>query len=189
MKLRTWPLAVLPLLFYGALVARYVQRHRLDDLLWPCNVAQVFLIFGCAFRTPRLVAIATTWLTTGLPLWLLTVLMEKDLPITSILTHVGGLTVGVIAAWRLHWPRHTWRWVVACHVLLLVASRLLTNPEHNVNLAFAVQTGWERLFTSHPLYLVMMTALMSAGAFATERAAFYIFDIRNPRHKHAQGRS
>lgn len=178
---RIWPLAFLPFASYVALITRYVDRHTLDELWWPCNVAQVFLIVGCALRKPRPVAIATTWLTTGLPLWLLTALMENELPVTSILTHIGGLFVGVLAVLRLGWPPRTWRWVVVCHFALLAASRLFTRPEHNVNLAFAVQPGWESTFTSHPLYLVMMTALMSAGAFTTERIALFFLSGANER--------
>jgi hypothetical protein len=160
---------VVTLLFYAAHVAFHVSRGTSGDLLWACNVAVPMLAIGCLLRAPRLVASAVLWLSYGAPMWILDITTGGDFVPTSILTHFGGLAIGVVVIRRLGWPRHSW--LVACGgtALLLGLTRLVGSPERNANLAFRVHDGWERWFASHPVYLAMMWLASAVVFFAVER--------------------
>jgi hypothetical protein len=66
---------------------------------------------------------------------------------------------------RLGLPTDAW-WQAAAGLFgLHLLSRFATPAAANVNLAFAVWPGWERLFRSHALYIATLVAA-SAAVFA-----------------------
>ena len=54
--------------------------------------------------------------------------------------------------------RTAWRWALGWYFVVQLASRFLTPPELNVNLAHAVQAGWERAFQSYWTFWLVLTA-------------------------------
>ena len=56
-------------------------------------------------------------------------------------------------------------------ISLEVLSRLVTRPEHNVNLVFHVEPGWEARFSSFPLYFLLLAAVATLTFYALERVA------------------
>jgi hypothetical protein len=149
-------LGVLALAFYAAHAGWHVSHHLAWDLFWVCNVSMPLLVLGCILEQSRLAASAVMILAYGTPLWTLDLLTGGQLVITSPLIHVGGLVIGGFAVGRLGWPRGTWAIASLLTAALLLFSRLVTPPDANVNLAFRVHEGWESLFPSHILYVVLM---------------------------------
>jgi hypothetical protein len=157
---------VLCLAFYGAHAAYYaVQARPLVNMLWMCHLASVLIAAGLLARVPSLNAVGVLWLLIGLPLWFLDLARGGAFHPTSTLTHVGGLAAGLWGARRLGFPAGAWWRAVLGMIALLLLSRAVTPPAENVNLAFAVWTGWEAVFPSHPLY-VLALLVTSAGLFA-----------------------
>ncbi len=89
---------------------------------------------------------------------------------TSFGTHL--LAPACALAWlrRRAWPRAAWllAWVAA--LLLLVTTRVATPPAANVNVAFAVPSGWTAWFPSHAWYLTLLLA-GAASTFALVEVA------------------
>lgn len=134
-----------------------------EDLLWMCHLGTLLIglgLLGFDRRAgPSLLTIGLCWLSFGTPLWLLDVFAGGELIVTSMLTHVGGPVLGLYGARHLPAPRGVW-WRASLALLALQGScRLVTPPASNVNLSFAVATGWESTFPSFPAYAVMLTAL------------------------------
>lgn len=152
----------------------HVLRGTAHDLLWACNVAPPLLAAGCFLRNARLCAIGTSWLSYGVPIWLLDLATGGNLIPTSVLTHFGGLAIGILAARRLGWPRHSWLAAVGASLVLVLLSRILTSAQHNVMLAFRVHEGWERHFASHPAYLALMIACSAVVFLVVETIALRI---------------
>jgi hypothetical protein len=46
-------------------------------------------------------------------------------------------------------------------LLMQIASRLVTDPRLNVNVAHRIQTGWENAFRSYWKFWLVMTALVA----------------------------
>jgi hypothetical protein len=179
---RTRSLGLVVLAFYAAHVAWHVARGTTGDLLWACNVAVPMLAVGC-FSAPHraaafLCASAVMWLAYGAPMWVLDVSTGGDFVPTSILTHFGGLAVGVVVVRRLGWPRGAWLFACAGTATLVGVTRLFGSPERNANLAFRVHDGWEArvesTFGSHAPYLVTMWLASALVFFVIERVAIRI---------------
>ncbi len=109
-----------------------------ENLLWACHAAALAVGVGLLLRIPMLVAIGTLLLTIGVPAWLINLAAGGAFYPTSILTHLGGWTCGVLGLrWGGCYPRHA-----ACGTLiffagLMLAARLCTPAAANINLAHA----------------------------------------------------
>jgi hypothetical protein len=152
-------LGVIALVFWAIHAGNHVFfRHTAHDLFWVCNVAPVVLAVGCFRRSARVCAVATAWLSYGMPIWLLDLATGANMIRTSVFTHFGCLGIGFIAAKQLGWPRRTWAVATLASLVPLLLARLFTPPEPNVMLAFRVHDGWEKYFSSHPVYVAVMLA-------------------------------
>jgi hypothetical protein len=157
-------------LFYVAHAAYHVHRGTGGDLFWACNIACPMLAIGCFAKNRWLCAAALCFLAYGLPMWLLDISTGGDFVPTSILTHVGGTTIAVLAVRRLGFPRFGWAVASGITLLLLGITRLFGDPARNANLAFRVHDGWERWFPSHTAYLAMMWLGSALVFFVVETA-------------------
>jgi hypothetical protein len=157
----TFGLVVLAI--WGLMLADKVRHAALPEALWCCNVGQLLLGLVLLARAPRLAATGTFWLFYGLPLWII-YLFGGEVWLSSLLTHLVSLPLGVLTARALGVPRGTWWRATVALALLQALTRFVTPPALNVNLAHAIHPGWEPLFLhSYALYYVVMLAF-GAGA-------------------------
>lgn len=169
---RSWPV-VHPTTYLGvaalacfALYAGYEARFGLlANVVWACNLATLMVAIGLLCRWPTWNAWGFLWLVLGLPLWLLELLTTAECHVFSVLTHVGGLLLGLAGVRRLGLPRGAWWQAAASLYLLHLASRWVTPEAENINLAFRVWKGWESYFPSHRVYILLLMAGTS-GLFA-----------------------
>ena len=152
------------LLCYAIHGGYHLLHGRPEDLLWACHLGAVLVGVGLLLSAPAVNGIGTLFLCLGLPLWLLDLAGGGVFHPTSCLTHVGGLAVGLYGVRRLGMPGGTWWRATAVLAALILVFLLATPARANVNVAFAVQPGWEGVFPSHPVYLAIMMSL-AAGTF------------------------
>ena len=156
-------LGLVPLaLFVGEAVSETLAGTPLA-LLWACHVANLCLGLGLLIGWPRLARAAALVLIPGLALWGVELLTVGATTPMSVLSHLGGVTVGLIALRRLGLDRHTW-WVgFAGLVLLQELCRWVTPPGLNVNLSHAVHPSSTALFADYRVYRATLLALGLAG--------------------------
>jgi len=118
---------------------------------------------GPEISRPWLFAIGFFWLTMGVPLWLLNVFTSHELMLTSTLSHIGGIIIGVYGLRFLIIPRFAWAAATGALVVLGILTRWVTPPDANVNLAFAVWSGWEGRFPSYFWYVVMLLSIAAVS--------------------------
>jgi hypothetical protein len=82
--------------------------------------------------------------------------------LSSVLVHVGGLAVAAIALRTYRMDRHSWRYAFGWSLLVQLISRFVTAPKLNVNVAHAIQPGWERTFPSYWMFWLALTIAMAA---------------------------
>jgi len=164
-------LGALALLLLAFHFADHLRRGELGDLLWLSNAATLALAAGCALRRPSLVAVAMLWLCASAILWTADVWVAGSPVDSAVLTHLGSLAVSILAVRALGVPPRSWLRATGGLVLLVAASRLLTAPARNVNLAFAVAPGWEGRFAGHGLYLALLLVFATGLFFVVEQAA------------------
>lgn len=150
-------LGLLPLGFFLAQFVHYWRINELGHMLWMCNIGNLMLAVGLFLEKPLLVRVAAVWTIPGLLVWFLYVVLAWGVFLTSTLAHVGGLAVAAIALTAYRMDRHSWIYAFGWTVIMQGFSRLLTAPALNVNLAHAVQPGWERTFTSYWSFWLVLT--------------------------------
>lgn len=150
-------LGILPLLFFTAQFEHYLRINELGHLLWMCNVGNLLLAMGLFLEKPLVIRLSAIWMIPGLLVWLLYVVLAWGVFFTSTLAHVGGLAVALIALSRVRMDRSAWRWAFGWYLVVQLASRFVTPAALNVNLAHAVQPGWERTFASYWMFWLVLT--------------------------------
>ena len=155
-------LGFLPLAFFIAHLSFYWRNGGMENMFWMCNVANLALAAGLFLGLQRLIRIAVLWLIPGLPLWLYYVTVNGGWLVTSFFTHIGGLIVGLFVLYKIGAGR--WMWLHGFVLFLIVqqASRSLTRPESNVNIAHVVDPAWAGVFSSYGLYWMATTLTVAA---------------------------
>lgn len=154
-------LGILPLLFFLAQGVHYSRIHQLGNMLWMCNLGSLVLALGLFFEKPLVVRIAAIWTVPGIFMWFFFYVVSWGVYFASVLVHVGGLIVAAIALKTYRMDRNSWLYAFGWSLLLQLISRFVTAPDLNVNVAHAVQPGFERTFPSYWMFWLAMT-LVSA---------------------------
>jgi hypothetical protein len=164
----------LALAFIAAHAAVRLARGEATSLLWSCNVGNLVLGIGLLLGQPRIVAIMALWIAIGLPLWVLDLFSTDDFVATSVLTHVGGLTVAIVGVRELGFPRGSWWRAHVALTALQQVSRLVTPASENVNLSGGVYEPWKPYFHSYPVYYVLASAGICFGFFLVETVGLWL---------------
>jgi hypothetical protein len=140
----------LPAVFFYSTHGGYILvTGAPSNLLWACHLGALVAGFGILFRLPSLNAVGVMWLGLGNIMWLLYLLGKGEFMVTSVLTHVGGLIIGIMGIYQMGMPRFSWVKALAALAALQQLCRWITVEKENVNLAFRVHEGWEKMFPSY----------------------------------------
>ena len=89
-------LALLAFSFTVAHAGFHLRQGRPGDVLWICTLSPAIIGTGLLLGQSTLVAVGVLTLLLGLPLWTLDVWTGREFHPTSVLTHWGGLIVGLV---------------------------------------------------------------------------------------------
>lgn len=161
-------LGLLPLFFFLAQGVHYWNINQLGHMLWICNIGNLLLALGLFLEKRRVVRLAAIWMIPGLLVWFVYVVLAWGVFLTSTLAHVGGLVVAMFALTKYRMDRTAWRWAIGWYLMVQLLSRFVTASDLNVNLAHAIQPGWERTFESYwtfwlTLNLIAVVTLWLSG--------------------------
>ena len=145
----------------------------MGNLFWACNAGNLLLGISMLAGSKELVRATAIWTFPGLIVWFIYVfvpyvsiiLAHQSVPagmFTTTLAHVGGFAMGVVALRRVRVDRLAWLFGFGWYLRLQVVSRLLTNPDLNVNVAHRVQPGFESAFNSFWKFWLVMTLAVVA---------------------------
>jgi hypothetical protein len=162
-------LALVALACFVAHSTYYLLTGSASEMLWACNVASLSIAVGCGFGSPWPVASGLLWLLLGTPIWLVYLAAGGELCVTSLGIHLLAPLVGLRALTQLGWPLGSWFRASLLLLALVLLSRLLGEPNTNVNLAFRVWDGWEALFATHHHYLILVGLVHAVAFFGIER--------------------
>lgn len=160
----------LAIVFYGAHAATWLQRGAASNLLWTCHLGCLLLGVAILARWPLANAVGVLWLVLGNIIWSIHLANGGEFIMTSQLTHLGGLLIGLWFARDAGFPRRSWLAALAGLAALHVLSGFITAPSENVNLAFRVWNGWEKTFPDFQIYRLFLLAAAAALFIALERA-------------------
>src|SRR5262245_45693676 len=142
----------------------HIANGRPEEVLWMCHLGAALVGIGLLASSATINGIGTLFLCVGTPLWVMYLAGGGEFYPTSCFPHLGGLAIGLYGVRRLGIPSGAWWKAVASLITLILICRLITPPRANVNVAFAIYSGWEKVFPSHLVYLVTMM-IMATGYF------------------------
>jgi hypothetical protein len=128
-------------------------------LLWACHLADLAVGLGLTMGWRCVTALGLILLGWGIPMWLISLAAGGEFYPTSILTHLGGATVGILGLRQQGGLRDDWWKAYLFVAALLVASRLLTPPALNVNLVYRpwpLLAAWLPGLAAHLTTLLLM---------------------------------
>jgi hypothetical protein len=175
-------IGLLPLFFFLAQAVHYWRTNELGHLLWMCNVGNLLLAIGLFLEKARVVRLAAIWTIPGLVVWFVYVVLPWGLFLTSILAHAGGFIVAMFVLSKYRMDRTAWLWAFGWYLLVQLASRFVTPPNLNVNLAHSVQAGSEQTFGSYWLFWLTLTVATAASLWLSGLLLEKLFSI--PRAVH-----
>ncbi|MDV6028938.1 MAG: hypothetical protein F9B45_02275 [Phycisphaera sp. RhM] len=157
------------------------------NALWACHVASLVIGIGALTRRSKLVLVGLLWLSVGIPLWGIFLCGGGALVPTSLLTHFGAATVGLLLLRKSPFcPARQRRlvemvWWQACVALaaLVMLSRWMTSRADNINLAFDIHGRRDTLPNDHALYLIGLAAVVSLVFYAAEKILRQVFKKRD----------
>lgn len=150
---------------YAVHAGHHVLRGHPEDALWACHLGTLLVAVGFFLRAPTANAIGFFWLLIGNVCWMIDLANGAEFLPTSTLTHGVGIVLAIVGLRAFGLPPHAWWQAVIAFVALQQLTRWMTPPGANVNVAFAVWTGWEERFPSYPPYIAMLLAIGAATFF------------------------
>lgn len=142
-----------------------------EEVLWACHLGSLLVGIGILTGWPLLNAVGFLWLCVGDAMWALDLASGAALMPTSLLTHLGGLSIGLWGLSRFGMPRHSAWLAILGFAGLQQLCRWVTPAASNVNLAHDVWAGWEEAFPSYLAYEAMLLAFGLAAFLLIEWAA------------------
>ncbi len=134
-------------------------------LLFVCYAANILLCVGIFGRSALLVGAGFGWLLVAFPLWLYDAFRISSWEPSCTLFHITGLLVGAAAIRSYRLPKHTWAFSLALAVVLQLCARLFTDEALNINSAFRIYDGWERVYPNYAVFYLSTLAVFGL-AFA-----------------------
>ncbi len=175
-------IVLLPLFFFQAQAVHYWRTNELGHLLWMCNVGNLLLALGLFLEKARVVRLAAIWMIPGLVVWFVYVVLPWGLFFTSILAHAGGFIVAMFVLSKYRMDRTAWLWAFGWYLLVQLASRFVTPPNLNVNLAHSVQAGTEQTFESYWVFWFTLTVATAASLWLSGLLLEKLFSTRRAVH-------
>jgi hypothetical protein len=142
---------------------------RMENLLWACHLADLLVGVGLILKSRTITATGLVMLGFGVPMWLMALATGGDFYPTSILTHIGGMGVGIAGLRQLGGLRDDWWKAYATILLLLVISRCFTPASMNVNMAFETWSFARSWMPGLSAHLLSLLTIWATGLFVAER--------------------
>lgn len=144
-------------------VARTVLYSNPQYLFFVCYAANVLLCVGIFGRSALLVGAGFGWLLVAFPLWLYDAVRTSNWDPSCTLFHITGLVVGGAAIRCYRLPKHTWAFSLALAIVLQIGARLFTDESLNINSAFRIYDGWERVYPDYAVFYLSALTVFGLG--------------------------
>ena len=156
----------------------YWKIGEFGNMLWMCNIGNLMLALGMFFENAMLIRVSVLWMIPGLVVWLIYVVWAWGVFFSSTLAHVGGMIVGLIALRKVGMDKRAWLYALMWYFAVQVLSRFLTSPALNVNLAHAIDPGWQRTFSSYLNFWLVLTLAVSTVLWLLGFILGWLFPIK-----------
>jgi hypothetical protein len=171
-------LGLLPLAFFSAQAIHYWRTNELGNMFWVCNIGNLLLAMGLLLDKAVLIRVAVLWIIPGLLVWVLYVVLPWGVFLSSILAHVGGIIVGLIALRKVGMDRASWLYALGWFLIMQILSRFLTPTGLNVNLSHRIQEGWLQVFDAYWKFWLVLILLAAVLLWTFGMLLYKVWPVR-----------
>ena len=168
-------MGILPVCFFLSHLSFHFSEGTPEHLLWLCNLSNLVLAAGLFFQRPLLIRIAALWLIPGIPLWLWDMSRTGSAPLSTFLSHLGATIVAIIALAKVRAKPNVFIYAWVYGFLVQLICRYVTPPELNVNVAFQIYPGFDRIFHNYWHYWIFSACLAVAILWAMNLILIKLF--------------
>ena len=161
--------ALAPLVLFVMYAAHAAAEGRAAESLWICHLANLLLAFGMVADCPAAARAAVLLMIPGLPLWIYDMVVSSAVDPVSVLSHLGGLAIGIAVLLRQKPYRRSWHWALLAYFCAQAAARAFTPAELNVNVAHAPYPGFEKVFPGYAAYWLFTSLAAFVVLWAADR--------------------
>ncbi len=165
----------LPLIFFVARLIEYVQVGAPSQVLWMCHLSNLLLAAGLFLANPLIIRVAVVLLVFGVPPWIVDMFVIKIITPVSVVSHLGGLIVGLLAIAKLRAKPWTWLAALICFVLVQIISRFVTPAALNVNTSHRVYDIFKDVVGNYWVYWAISTVVIGASLWLIDFVIGKIF--------------
>lgn len=142
-------LRVIGSLLILTLVITNTIYYGLTNILWLCNISALLAGVALLLGMRQMAPIGATFMILGLSAWLMNIAVNNGFeePV-SYITHFSFAAAALYIFVCIPVGRRLWAGCFCWWLLCQLLSRLFTPPELNINLAFSIWPGWERMFSN-----------------------------------------
>ncbi|MEW6738063.1 MAG: hypothetical protein AB1489_42700 [Acidobacteriota bacterium] len=176
-------LGIIPLLLFFAHLLYHYYQGSPENMLWICHLANLLFGFGLLFNNATLVRTSTIWIIVGFPLWIMDMVVTGEFAVTSLLSHTGGLIIGLVALARIRTVRHSWVYAFIGGLIAQQLTRIITPRELNVNIAHKIYNGWEGIFVYYWQYWIFISIMAAFWLWLTGALLARLFPPEKALHK------
>ncbi|MCB1191902.1 MAG: hypothetical protein H7A23_04790 [Leptospiraceae bacterium] len=162
-------LGIFPLLFFSIKAIDCYNRNALFDLLWFCNITNLFLGLAISFGVLRFVWFFTLANLVGIAPWLFGLTIGIEFLYTSLLVHLVSPIIGIYILKKSDVKYQLWSYGFFYLFLLQIVSRFSTPYRENVNIAFYVYPELIPYFFNYPVYWAANTIGLGISFYIIEK--------------------
>lgn len=151
-----WALAAAAFTIWAIHASVLIKADLAYEMLWVCNLSGLVIGTGLLTKKSAVLGLGVLWITIGSTAWVSDVLSGVEYEWTSYLNHLGGSIIGLLGVRLMGISR--WSWVLngVFAAMMVGITRLVAPPDGNTNLAFRPWSGFEDVFSSWGLYIVVV---------------------------------
>jgi hypothetical protein len=159
----------LALVFWAAhVVPKYVLSEKQEGIFWLCHLGTLFVGIGGLAKMWFFNAVGLCWLSFGVICWAIDIASGEKARLSSVLSHVGGWTIGLVLAKIMGFPPYASAMAFILGVVVMRVTREVTPPASNINAAFEVHPAFRRVFHNHTVFIIVCAAMAAAIFAVTE---------------------
>jgi len=146
-------LRIFGLVIICAVIISNTLIHSITNILWLCNISTLLAGVALLLGRQQIALIGATYMILGLFFWLANVLVNHTFGnFSSYITHICFAGAGVFIFRYIPIGRNLWIGCFAWYLLSQAMARIFSQPAENINLAFTIWPGWDRIFSSFFLF-------------------------------------
>jgi hypothetical protein len=142
-----------------AVLVNNLLFNKISNVLWLCNLSTLLAGVALLIWIPQVALVGATYMILGMVLWIGDLILNHAFySLNSFIVHFAFAASGLYLFKKIAVSRYLWIGCFGWYLFAQVLSRGLTNGSENINIAFSMWTGWDKVFSSFFSFWLFVTS-------------------------------